>query len=400
VSKREAAKMKASAARIDDRVTPLEPGDVMLSTENEESPVPSAGALASALVVGLLSEPEHEQLARAASRAGVSLVSCPSIATALARLRHGKGTLGVVVAPQIELARLVDAVRDDAELFTVPIVAYVQRPSADGFRDAYLAGADDVLIASDPGGLTRRFANLEKLGDETRPEVTLGVAVVASHHEGARRRLGRALRQVGFDVNYAGGIEEIAALAARGEPPVLAVVTGAPPSSLVTDPSETGVVGRVGEVPVLFLGWGEDEGPQHSSEQIVDATGRLLFFADERTKARFKDRRASRRKLYSTVCSFREPGSLLPTFAITYNISREGIYVRTLDPPRPQSLVWVELQAPTSGLPLHLRAQVVWQRLPSGRGILPPGCGLRIDAAECPPADLEQFLKGYELLAT
>jgi hypothetical protein len=149
---------------------------------------------------------------------------------------------------------------------------------------------------------------------------------------------------------------------------------------------------------VLFLGLDERDGLRHTGEQIVDATSRLLFFADERTKARFKDRRASARKLYSGVCSFREAGSVLPTFAVTYNVSREGIYVRTLDPPRPESQVWVELLAPTNATPVHLRARVVWQRLPSGRGILPPGCGLRIDPSECPPGDLDGYLRGYETL--
>lgn len=372
----------------------------MWSAENDESPVLAAGTASSALVVGPLSEQEHEQIARAAARAGVSLLSCPSISTALARLRNGKGTLGVVVAPQVELAKLVDAVREEAELFTVPIVAYVQRPSADGFRDAYLAGADDVLIASDPGGLTRRFANLEQGHSDSRPAVTQGLAVIASQHQAARRRLGRALRQVGFDVAYAADLEEVQKLLARGDQPLLVVATGEPPARVATDPSETGAVGRIGELPVLFLGLDEQQGLRNSSEQIVDATGRMLFFADERTKARFKDRRASARKLYSSVCSFREPGSVLPTFAITYNVSREGIYVRTLDPPRPQSMVWVELQAPTSGAPVHLRAQVVWQRLPSGRGIMPPGCGLRLDTVECPPGDLERYHKGYELLSS
>lgn len=372
----------------------------MWSAENDESPVLASGVASSALVVGPLSEQEHEQIARAAARAGVTLLSCPSISTALARLRNGKGTLGVVVTPQVELAKLVDAVREEAELFTVPIVAYVQRPSADGFRDAYLAGADDVLIASDPGGLTRRFANLEHGHSDSRPEVTQGLAVVASLHQPARRRLGRALRHVGFDVAYADDLEELTKLLARGEQPVLVVATGEPPASIHTEPSETGVVGRIGELPVLFLGLDQQQDLRNSPEQIVDATGRMLFFADERTKARFKDRRASPRKLYASVCSFREPGSVLPTFAVTYNVSREGIYVRTLDPPRPQSRIWVELLAPSSGEPVHLRAQVMWQRLPSGRGIVPPGCGLRIEAGECPPGDLERYLKGYELLAS
>jgi hypothetical protein len=222
--------------------------------------------------------------------------------------------------------------------------------------------------------------------------------VVASSHEGARRRLGRTLRHVGFDVAFASGIEEVSKLAARGEAPILAVTTSDIPPADTVEISSTGQVARVGDVPVLFLGLDERDGLRHTGEQIVDAASRLLFFADERTKARFKDRRASARKLCSGVCSFREAGSVLPTFAVTYNVSREGIYVRTLDPPRPDSQVWVELLAPTHGTPLHLRAHVVWQRLPSGRGILPPGCGLRIDPAECPPGDLESYLRGYEAL--
>ena len=369
------------------------------SAENGgESQLQAANAKSSALVVGPLFEQEREQISRAAARADVALLSCPTISSALARLRKGQGTLAVLVAPQVDLARFVEAVRDQGELFTVPIVAYVQRPSADGFRDAYRAGADDVLIASDPGGLTRRFANLQHGASDERPAATQGVAVVAGTNESARRRLGRTLRQVGFDVAYASSIDEVATLAARGQAPMLAVTTGEVPPSVTVEASAAGQIARIGEVPVLFLGLDERHGLRHTSEQIVDATSRLLFFADESSKARFKDRRASVRKLYSEVCSVREAGSVLPTFGITYNVSREGIYVRTLDPPRLESSVWIELQAPSSAAPVHLRARVMWQRLPSGRGILPPGCGLRIDPDQCPPGDLESFLRGYEAL--
>jgi hypothetical protein len=377
----------------------LDGPDANRSGENGgDSQLQEAETKSSALVVGPLFEQEREQIARAAARAHVALLSCPTISSALARLRKGQGTLAVLVAPQVDLARFVDVVRDDGELFTLPIVAYVQRPSADGFRDAYKAGADDVLIASDPGGLTRRFANLEHSASDERPAPTQGVAVVISTQDIARRRLGRTLRQVGFDVAYASSIDEVAALAARGKAPMLAVTTGEVPPSVMVEASATGQVARIGDVPVLYLGLDERDGLRHTGEQIVDATSRLLFFADERSKARFKDRRASVRKLYSAVCSFREAGSVLPTFAITYNVSREGIYVRTLDPPRLESNVWIELQAPIGAVPVHLRARVMWQRMPAGRGILPPGCGLRIDPDECPPGDLESFLRGYEAL--
>jgi len=125
----------------------------------------------------------------------------------------------------------------------------------------------------------------------------------------------------------------------------------------------------------------------------------LLFFADERTKAAFTDRRASVRKLHSAVCSFREAGSVEPSFGVTYNVSSEGLYIRTLDPPAAGTTIWVELHAPSTTVPVHLRAAAVWQKLPGGgKGVVPPGFGLRLDYRTCPPDDLGEFLKGYAAL--
>jgi hypothetical protein len=85
---------------------------------------------------------------------------------------------------------------------------------------------------------------------------------------------------------------------------------------------------------------------------------------------------------------------------VTHNISREGLYIRTFDPIKPQSTVWIELCPPRSESAVHLRARVMWQRLPgSGQGVLPPGFGLQIDPGQCPPFDLRDFVGGYQTLA-
>jgi hypothetical protein len=73
--------------------------------------------------------------------------------------------------------------------------------------------------------------------------------------------------------------------------------------------------------------------------------------------------------------------------------------VRSFDPPRSGSSLWIELRAPGSGTPLHLRATVVWQRLPGAvGGVMPAGFGLLIDHKNCPPADLREYLSGYASL--
>jgi hypothetical protein len=351
-----------------------------------------------ALVIGNFKDNEREQISLAADRGGATTVFSPSVPRALTRMRSGsEPPLCALVAGDLNVKQLVDGVRDEADLFGVPVLVVLERATGDGYRAAYLAGADDVLVASDTGGLTRRIANLGLHHTDVRPAATLGRALIASRHESARRRLGRTLRHVGFDVVYASDLTEIAAMTSRGEPPVFAITTEAIAPELLLQSGPRNV-GKVGEVPVMFLAPGDLEAPV-VGDQVADVTGRLLFFADEQAKAQFKDRRSSTRKLYATICAFREAGSLQPIYGVSHNISREGMYVRTLDPPRPASTIWLELHAPRTETSIHLRARTMWQRLPgSGKGVLPPGFGLLIEAGQCPPSDLQAFKDGYEAI--
>ena len=353
-----------------------------------------------ALVVGDFKDLERDQVVKAAARADATAVFCPSVPKALTRMRTGHDRpLCVLVSGDTDVKQLVDGIRDEAELFSVPVLVLLARLSSDAYRAAYLAGADDVVIAADIGGFTRRLANLHQHSSSGRPAATLGRAVVVSQSEESRRRLGRTLRHVGFEVSYASSMDEVIRGAQDGQKPAFAVVSGVAPIGTVASGTGLGNVATFAGIPTLFLTTEDAQLAAQADDQIADVTGKLLFFADEQAKADFKDRRVSARKLYSSICSFREVGGLQPTYGVTHNLSREGMYVRTLDAPRPQSSLWIELHAPVNGTPIHLRARAVWQRLPgSGRGVLPPGFGLRIDTEQCPPRDLEALASGYEAL--
>jgi PilZ domain len=356
----------------------------------------------STVVVGELNAVERELIVQAVARSGASPAFFQTIKRGLARMRAGHTPpLCVLVSSDVDVKALVEEIRDDAQLFGVPILVVLPRPSNEAYRMAYLAGADDAVVSAEPGALMRRLANLSLHRADVRPAATLGHVVVASAGQSSRKRVGRILRHVGFDVGYAADLRELAELSAGPNPPAFAITTEAlePGFPGLPEPGRRNVV-RIGNVPVLVLEAEELEAPTRAGDQVVDLTGKLLFFADEQAKAQFKDRRASARKLYSTICSFREAGSLLPVYGVTHNASREGMYVRTLDPPRPKSSIWLELRAPGSGTPLHLRATAMWQRLPgSGSGVLPPGFGLRLDAGQCPATDLQELISGYEELA-
>jgi CheY-like chemotaxis protein len=353
------------------------------------------------IVIGVLKDSEREQVTRAAARAAATTLFCPSVSNALARMRAAeRRPVCVLASGDVDVKELVDGIRDDAELFSVPVLVLLSRSSRDGYRQAYMAGADDVVVSADIGGFTRRLANLSENVPGERPAATLGQAVIASSNEESRRRLGRTLRHVGFDVAFASSAGEVEQMAAQGRKPEFAVIAGdAPPEGAQPQQSGADDVLRFYDIPTLFLPEPRTPARRQTSEQTGDVTDKLLFFADEQAKRSAADRRGSARKLFSAICSFRQAGDMQPTYGVTHNISREGMYVRTLDAPRPQSPIWVELEAPVHGTPIHLRARVMWRRMPgAGRGVLPPGFGLRIEADECPSADLRAFVSGYEVL--
>ncbi|MDH5674606.1 MAG: PilZ domain-containing protein [Myxococcales bacterium] len=351
-----------------------------------------------AYVLGQLEGIDREDWVKAAARADTKLVFLPSAAHLANRLSSSRDlTSALFVTEREELRRSVDLVRDDPNHFATPILSVADRPNVGDQRAAYAEGADDVVIAGDAGGVMRRLANIALHCAARRPEATMGLAIVISSDPGRRTRMGRPLRLAGFELAYGASLSEVEALLPDSDLTHFVVASADAAAELPAVDGGRRLVTSKGEVAVLAF----DE-PDQAAEfgsRVADATARLLFFADEQRTAAFQDRRSSRRKLWAELCAFREAGSLQPVFGVSHNVSREGIYVRTLDPPREGSRLWIEMQVPVLQAPVHLRAETMWRRLPGERkGILPPGFGLRIDPADCPRGDLETFLQGYELL--
>jgi hypothetical protein len=76
------------------------------------------------------------------------------------------------------------------------------------------------------------------------------------------------------------------------------------------------------------------------------------------------------------------------------------LYVKTYDPPARDTELWLELRPPMELVGVHLRGRVMWSRKPdpSAAAAAPPGFGLRIDEAACPPGDLARYEAAYEQL--
>jgi CheY-like chemotaxis protein len=355
----------------------------------------------SAIIVGRFSAEQSEALALALSRAGLSVRSASDGPSARRMLKDGTGThLMIIDAAMVELDGLMTWVRTEASLVGLLAVAIVPVASDHAFAEAHWLGCDDVVVQNDLGAITRRGAVLKNYDPSLRPAVTQGRAVIAHENDHRRRILGRTLRLAGYDVVFAANAAELAESCAKENPPAL-VVSAAAISSEMKDEIAipTVVVGTEGALRELeertkdnarVAGINEQAPPDH-----------LLFVANELLRPGVRNLRASQRMLHDALCAFRPAGQLHAVLGLTYNLSREGLYVRTLDPPPSGAMVWFELRPPGLQEVVHLRGTVMWARsMDRGPGgAAPPGFGVRVVAEACPAADLATYREAYDRLA-
>ncbi|MFW6087594.1 MAG: PilZ domain-containing protein [Myxococcota bacterium] len=363
--------------------------------------------------------PDHavlrEEIDSAVRRADAEAVFCWDVDEARAVLAREDLPVPrcVVVDNRLDgLEAFVPWIRGEARLFPVPVVVQVPVPSDRAYLEAQSIGADDVAVFGDVRGIIRRIANLADFDPAARPPLTQGRAVVAQASEVRRRVLGRILRQAGFDVSFALDTADLVRVAqALAEPPTLVVAdAGLPGDGPI--PAANAVRARDGFDSVAFVITAAAEDVRQYGEE-ADRLGKaavsyeaappdnLLFLANELLRPEVQNVRASTRLLYGAICAFREAGTLEPTYGLTYNLSREGLYVRTLDPPAPGTKVWLEMRPPHADAAVHLRAKAVWARgLRSPGGAAPPGFGVRLLDEAGPAADRAAYESGYERLRT
>ena len=349
-------------------------------------------------LVGAFSDENSECFAHAAERAGCEMDSYRTVGEAKEGLMKAVPR-AIFISCKEDIKQFVGWVRCQAALYTVPVIVVVPNVSEHAFHTALRVGADDAIVRHDGGGVTRRLAHLSHFDPGLRPEINQGRCIIASPGEARRKVLGRLARQAGFDVSFAFDALELE-------------TSGRDASLIVADADEPGVASlgwmrETRDVPTVLLA---DEafvpGLRARVQNFrcsVDASDappdHLLFMANELMRPDVANVRASQRVLHATICGFRKAGSLEPVFGLSYNLSREGLYVRTLDPPERNDDIWLEVRLPLQREAVHVRGKVVWATGPSKPGgVTPPGFGLKIQAADSPPGDLAAYHAAYEEL--
>ncbi len=361
------------------------------------------GAHMKVLVVGHRAGAKDRSIREALDRASVEGVF---VASALSVPEVLNVTLPrCVLVDSLEgVAHVSGMLRERADCTGVPLIALVDAVSERTVVELHRMGADDIALMHDVGGLTRRLAALSHFDPSARTALSQGACLLAHADPHRRQLFGRVLRQAGFDVWFAGSTADALEVAQRIPPKILVVDEALPPhggaralSQLARD--------WLGAMPAVLLSSAEASAPDPSVPwQRVDANGPpddLLFVLNELLRPReLLESRASRRELFATQCLFREAGELHSRAGLTYNISREGLYVRTFDVPKERGEVWLDLRPPSSPRSCHLRGEIVWTRaLATGaRGAAPPGFGVRLDPALCHERDLSLYQEHYDAL--
>jgi CheY-like chemotaxis protein len=317
-----------------------------------------------------------------------------------------------VKAPGLD--RFVTWVRGQVALFPVPVFGLLERITDSGFEEAQAIGLDDALCYTDTDGITGRLAALSRFDLSVRPPVTQGAAIIAHPDQGQRRVFARILRQAGFDPRFAANSDELIQSATSNPPHIIVAAFDLAQEDAVSSLRKVRELTAMAELPCVIVGAARQTEGQlvkplelNAVELMAEKTppDTLLFLTNELLRREALQgkpdaQRASPRVQYSALCAFRPSNDLVPVYGYTNNVSFEGVYIKTFNPPTASDDVRLEVRLAEQSTAVHLRGKLVWTRFPDSAkpAPVPPGFGFRIDPATCPPGDVAQYQAMYQRL--
>lgn len=274
--------------------------------------------------------------------------------------------------------------RAESSSAMIPMLSLVNAVTDLGFAEALASGADDVVSRKEPDHLRSRLRQLPK-EPMTLAECTRGAVLIGESERARRVMSGRVLRNAGYSVSFAVGEEDLYRNATSQSLSVIVANVALTPA-----PRDLVNACRASGNDTLVVFTCPPREIKNYKEVLSGLDGvtltdafapaeNVLFVANELSRPRGVDNRASARILYGTTVAFRGAGRAADDFGYSYNVSEGGMYVRTLAPPE-DTHVWIELTPPRSDRRVRLVGRVAWRRgLAQGQyATVPPGFGLEI----------------------
>ncbi|PIE06235.1 MAG: hypothetical protein CSA75_00590 [Sorangium cellulosum] len=292
-----------------------------------------------------------------------------------------------------------------AHFSSVPIIWIVEDLDDLVFAEAFGVGGDDVARVHYVDGIVRRLLALPKLNfDESVP--SRGVALLGEADDQRRMVLARLLRNGGFDVSFSSDVTELEERLRSDEPSLVVADVDLPGGGALSAFERWRALG--GQAPWIMAT--PPKKLKDISQAVSSAHGawvwdsfappeNVLYAANEAMRGSFSEQRASPRLLFGTTVAFRIAGRERDDYGFLYNISGEGLFVRTLAPFGSGEEAWLEFKPPRTARLVRLEANVVWRKA-YGRvseATVPPGFGARITGGS--RNDLRRYRDGYRALA-
>jgi DNA-binding response OmpR family regulator len=334
-------------------------------------------------------DPADESLAAAAKAVAADLRYATTVADiGLAQLQKRPDAL-VLRLDTENLDEFTTALHTHPKLEGVPVLAILPRLTQSAAIRASSLGADDFVPLDDVSTLLagKLVAATKEAAERPRQKQCKVLLADASPMHG--RVLSRLLSQAGFDVKVvASGAE---ALTELGEPRgygLMVLDLGLPdcdPKTFVSDvqakladatPPAIAMIHAAVPAPRTVAAAMGGFRHTHDKRRPPDE---LVFLAHEASVTDHAKLRASPRLLCALLVGFRREGGRWE-YGLSHNLSLSGLYVRTIDPPPPESLIDLEFTPPGSESPLMARGQVMWRKDFSARAVRasPTGMGLKL----------------------
>jgi hypothetical protein len=290
----------------------------------------------------------------------------------------------------------------------VAVLAAVDDPYDPRLRDTLENCALDYFVTSQPYHLKRLALAVMSKNPWSEAPTTSGKLLLAEANLERRIGIARAMRIAQFDVSFADTTEELVKRLSGdvGTTIVVANVAIASADTFATCFGNT----ELKRVPWIVYGdrvilANTTEGKPDRLEPIGQEPNpdSLLFHVQDILKKPLKDLRSSKRMPMFTPVRFQVDTLRDTMLAYTRDISLNGIFVRTIAPPPPETMLTVGFRAPTGEGTVQVGARVAWRKDfgQASDPMKPAGMGIQFTRVSAPDgAAIEAGYRALETLIT
>lgn len=332
----------------------------------------------------VLARPDADQeriLSAIAAASRLELVTCNKVEAAVAWLDAHDPRVVVFDAALVRAEKLCAKVRSKKSLSAVPLIALTSDTNDTLVERLYSLGADDVMTSTlGPGFVSR----LRTLPDRLAQPPERGLCIVGDSDRERCNVVARVLGNAGYDVKAAHDPVSLAFYTKSRMPRlVVASATLGPPRSFITEARRRGCTApwivTATRRDLVKVAGGLAGLERVSVVNTAGAPETVLFVSNEMMRGQLPPSRVEERQLYNTLVRFRSAREETDELGFSYNISENGMFVRTLAAPE-HDTVWLEVRPPRSREWVRLEGRVAWRRpyVPTAAQLGPPGFGISI----------------------